>query len=129
MAAKNKTGRGQSANSALTQFKRGAPSPNPGGRPIGSPNRSGIIRKVFDQVVTGEIGGELKKLKLSEAVLMKLAQKALAGDTKAMGMMLTLWEESERSMEREREGEYPFREAVDRQVIDEMYARMKASEG
>jgi hypothetical protein len=128
MADKKKTARGQSPSSAATRFKAGAPSPNPSGRPRGSPNRGAIIRKVLDQVVTGEIGGQRKKLKLTEAVLLKLSQQALSGDKKAVGMVLALWKESEESMERERAAEYPFREDVDRQVIDEMYARMKASE-
>lgn len=128
MADKKKTARGQNPSSAATRFKAGAPSPNPSGRPKGAPNRGAIIRKVLEQVVTGQIAGQRKKLQLTHALLLKLSQDALAGDQKAVGMVLALWKESEESMERERATEYPFREDVDRQVIDEMYARMKASE-
>jgi hypothetical protein len=87
-----------------------------------------MIRKVLDQVITGIFDGKPAKKKLTEVLLLKLSKDALTGDKRAMGMMLKLWEESEESMEREREAEYPFRDEVDRQVIDDMYTRMKASE-
>jgi len=119
--------RGKNPQSKVTQFKKGAPSPNPGGRPRGSKGRSGMIRKALDRVVSGEIGGEVKKLRLSEALLVKLSQSALKGDNKAIQMLLALWKESEDSMENEREAVYPFDEK-DRQVIDGVYARMKACE-
>src|SRR4051794_10223488 len=107
MTEKKKSGRGENPNSAAVRWKTGGPSPNPSGRPKGSKNRGAIIRKVLEQVVTGEIGGQRKKLKLTEAVLLKLSQQALSGDKKAVAMVLSLWKESEESIEREREAEYP----------------------
>jgi hypothetical protein len=126
MASKTARGRGKSPGSKRGQFAKGT-SGNLSGRPLGSPNRSTIIRKVLDQFVTGEIGGQKKKVKLTEAVLLRLAQQALTGDKSAMAKVLDLWKESEEGMEHERGAEYPFSDA-DKQVIDEMYARMKASE-
>ncbi|MEJ0041254.1 MAG: DUF5681 domain-containing protein [Rhizomicrobium sp.] len=128
MAGKKATNRGRSPNSLATRFKKGARSPNPDGRPAGTPNRSSILRKVLEQFIVGDIGGQRKRIKLTEAVLLKLSQQALAGDKKAMGMVLDLWKESEEKMESEREAEYPFSEP-DRTVIEEIYARMKATEG
>jgi hypothetical protein len=43
-------------------------------------------------------------------------------------MVMAFWKEAEDALANEREAEYPFRDEVDRQVIEEMYARMKASE-
>jgi hypothetical protein len=123
---KPKYGRGKNPNSRIGQVKKG--ERRGPGRPPGSPNRNSIIRKVLGQLIPGDVGGRRRKMAITEASLLKLAQQALAGDLKAIKMVLELWKESEDGMAREREAEYPLSDA-DRQVIAEMYRRMKATEG
>lgn len=128
MAEKKKIGPGRGANSAVTQFKSGGPSPNPKGRPLGSKNRNATIRTVLGKLVVGDVDGQQKKIPITEASLLRLAQKALTGDLAAIKMVMALWKEAEDALANEREAEYPFRDEIDRQVIDEIYTRMKASE-
>ena len=117
--------RGKSPGSRKTQIKPGERrSP---GRTPGSPNRNSIIRKVLDQIVTGDAAGKRRKVTVTEASLLRLAQTALKGDLAAIKLVLALWKESEDGIAREREREYPMSEA-DRDVIEEMYRRMKAAE-
>jgi len=129
MAKKQDDKRGRSPGSAATHYKEGGSSANPKGRPKGSPSqkRSDIIRKVLGQVVTGELDGRKKKIPLTEAALLRLAQMALQGNRAAIKDVLALWKESEDALEAEREAQYPFTDA-DRQVIEAVYTRMKASE-
>ena len=108
------------------QFKRGQ-SGNPKGRPPGSSNRNAVIRKVLGQVVSARLGGETKKISVTEASLRRLAQSALEGDRKAIGDVLRLWKESEDAAQAEMDARYPFSDA-DRQVIEQVYARMKKCE-
>jgi hypothetical protein len=120
-------GRGKNPNSRKGQIKKGERRPG-AGRPSGSPNRNSIIRKVLGQVIADDVGGKTRKMAVSEASLLKLAQQALAGDLKAIKMVLELWKDSEEGIARERETQYAFTDA-DRPVIEEMYRRMKAVEG
>jgi hypothetical protein len=120
--------RGKNPRSVTTQFKKGAPSPNPDGRPSGSPNRNKVIREVLSKFVTGDMDGRKKKIAITEASLLRLSQKALAGELKAIQMVLALWKETEDAIAEQRGAQYPFNES-DRSVIEEIYARMKVSEG
>src|SRR5580692_2032821 len=87
--------RGKTPRSAANRFRKGAPSPNPTGRPKGSKNRNAVIRKVLDQIVTGDLAGKKKQISVTEASLLRLSQKALTGDLKAIKMVLSLWKEAE----------------------------------
>lgn len=127
MAAKKTDGRGKSVGSKKTQFQPGEPPPKGSGRKKGTPNRSTIIREVLSKVVTGDVGGEKTKIKLTKGILLTLAKEALTGDLKAIQMMLALWKESEDEIAAERQAIYPFNES-DRQMIEGIYARMKACE-
>lgn len=122
---KPKYGRGQHPNSKKTRTQPGEKRSS--GRRPGSPNRNSVIRKVLGQVITGEAGGKKLKVTVTEGSLLKLAKAALEGDLKAINIVLTLWKESEDSIAKEKEREYPMSEA-DREVIEEMYRRMKAVE-
>jgi len=119
--------RGQNPRSAANRFRKGAPSPNPTGRPKGSKNRNAVIRKVLDQVVTGDLAGKKKQISVTEASLLRLSQKALTGDLKAIQMVLTLWKEAEDALATGDEARYPFSDA-DREVIEAIHARLIASE-
>ena len=121
------SGRGKSEGSKRTQAKPGGPSLNPGGRPRGSENRNKVIRDVLGKIVTGDMDGKKKRISITEASLLRLAQKAMTGDLKAIQMVLTLWKESEDSYAEGNSNQYPLSDA-DRAVIDEIYARMKASQ-
>jgi hypothetical protein len=127
VAKKKDDKRGKNPGSATTQFKEGAPSANPKGRPKGSPNRHAIIRKVLGQVVTADVAGRKKRIPVTEASLLRLSQMALKGDLRAIHSILALWQETEDALEAEREAQYPFSDA-DRQVIEAIYERMSASE-
>ncbi len=128
MAEEGKSGPGQNPNSKATRFPKGGSSPNPKGRPLGSKNRNSTIRAVLGQLVGGDVDGQKKKITITEASLLKLSQKALSGHLPSIKLVLSLWKGAEDALAADREAEYPFKEAVDRQVIDEIYARMKASE-
>jgi hypothetical protein len=86
-----------------------------------------MIRKVLGKVIPGDVDGHHRKMAVTEASLLKLAQQALKGDLKAIKMVLELWKDSEEGIAREREIQYPFTDA-DQKVIEEMYRRMKAVE-
>lgn len=63
------------------QFKKGK-SGNAKGRPKGSGMRSSV-EKVLDRKVTVTVDGERRKVPLTEALVMQLAQRALGGDAVA----------------------------------------------
>lgn len=119
--------RGKNPSSAATRFRKGSPSPNPAGRPKGSKSRNAVIRKVLDQVVTGDLDGKKKKIAVTEASLLRLSQLALKGDLRALNTILALWKESEDAMADAEDRQYPFSDA-DREVIEAIHARMIASE-
>lgn len=109
------------------RFKPGE-SGNKQGRPKGSKNRNSVILKVLGEVVTADLGGHKKKIPVTEASLRRLSQMALKGDRQSIAAILQLWKESEDALAAQRETEYPFSE-VDRQVIEDIYTRMKSAQG
>jgi hypothetical protein len=50
------------------------------------------VREILDQKVEMRIGGILRKVRLREAILMRFAEAALKGDTKAAGFLLQRYE-------------------------------------
>jgi hypothetical protein len=66
------------------RFKPGQ-SGNPKGRPKGTKNTATVLREILDRKVEMRIGGILRKVSLREAMLMRFAEAALKGDTKAAG--------------------------------------------
>lgn len=64
-----------------TRFKKGQ-SGNPRGRPKGSGMRS-AAEKVLEQTVPITLDGVRRRVPITEALLMQLAQKALVGDSVA----------------------------------------------
>lgn len=124
-SAESRTGKGSPPPER--QFRPGQ-SGNPKGRPKGSQNRHTTIRKVLSQIVNADFGNKRKKISVSEASLQRLAQIALSGDRAAISNILALWKETEDTLAAERDSVYPFTEA-DREVIEAIYARMKACQG
>jgi hypothetical protein len=119
--------RGQHPNSAKKRFAPGQRPPPGGGRKKGTLNRRTIIRNALNRVIVGELSGQTKKLRLNEALMLKLSQSALKGDIKSIHTLLALWKEVENEDAAEREATYPLKDA-DLMVIEEMYARMKTCE-
>jgi hypothetical protein len=116
--------RGRTAGSKATRFKKDGPSPNPGGRPKGSPNRQKTISEVLEMLVPSNIGGKRKKISVKKASLLKLANLALTGDRNAIKDIMQLWKENDDALHADLEAKYPFSDA-DRKVIEDIYARMQ----
>lgn len=71
-----------------SRFQKGH-SGNPRGRPRGSGVRS-AAEKVLDRLVTATVDGERRRVPLTEALVLQLAQKALGGDHRASREMLRI---------------------------------------
>lgn len=87
-AKQGKWGKGKT--DPKTWWKKGGPSPNPKGRPKGSKNQKTLYKEAFDAKVTVSIDGEQKTMPKKALGYHQLAQKAAAGDLKAIGMQLEL---------------------------------------
>jgi len=72
-----------------SQFKKGQ-SGNPKGRPEGSPNFSTVVKKMLKEPVPVKQGGKRKTVATQTAFLLKLKQKALEGDLRALDRFIEL---------------------------------------
>lgn len=109
-----------------TRWKKGEPSPNPHGRPKGSPNRSKTLLKVFHELVDANIAGKRTRMPSAEATVRVLMQSALKGNLTAISQVMKFWIEAEAASEKSKVPEYPFSDG-DRAVIAEIHERMKAA--
>ena len=71
------------------QFKKGR-SGNPKGRPKGTKNLRADILSTLKTPIHLTIDGKLKKVSTQKAVLLRLREKALKGDQRAVEKLLTL---------------------------------------
>jgi hypothetical protein len=69
------------------RFKPGQ-SGNPKGRPKGSKNTATLLRAILDRKVEMRTDGLVRKVSVREAMLMRFAEAALKGDTKAAAFLL-----------------------------------------
>jgi hypothetical protein len=74
---------GKGKTDPKTWWKKGAPSPNPKGRPKGSKNQKTLYKEAFEKKITVNMGGKQKTMSKKELGYHQLAQKAAAGDLKA----------------------------------------------
>lgn len=74
---------------AHSRFKPGQ-SGNPRGRPKGKRNLETILADVLGQKVTVTISGKRRQIRSDTAILLRLREKALGGDIRAMNALLTL---------------------------------------
>lgn len=74
------------------QFKPGQ-SGNPGGRPRGSKNFRTLIQLQLDDTITATVKGRARKVTKREAIAMRLIDKALKGDQKAIETIMKFSEE------------------------------------
>jgi hypothetical protein len=72
-----------------TQFKPGQ-SGNASGRPKKSPAIAEVISKHLHKRVSVNVGNEIKKIQMLEAILMKVVSKAASGDLKSAEFILNL---------------------------------------
>lgn len=72
-----------------SRFKPGQ-SGNPKGRTRGKANVATLLAEVLAQPITVTINGKRKRVSSEKAMLMRLREKALGGDLKALGMLLSL---------------------------------------
>lgn len=75
------------------KFRKGAPSPNPKGRPKGAKNFRTVVKELAGQTVKVNHKGKKKTVNVVAASLQLQMQKALQGDTKAMTLVLPLLKE------------------------------------
>lgn len=76
-----------------TRFRKGQ-SGNPKGRPRGKGVRS-AAEKVLDRMVTATVDGERRRVPITEALVLQLAQKALGGDHRASREILRIADQIE----------------------------------
>lgn len=76
-----------------TRFRKGQ-SGNPKGRPRGKGVRS-AAEKVLDRLVTATVDGERRRVPITEALVLQLAQKALGGDHRASREILRIADQIE----------------------------------
>ena len=108
-----------------SQFKAGNKMAK--GRPRGSRNLKAIVNEVLMDKVPAQINGKTRKISRLELSVRQLAQKAVAGDLKAIEKLLSL---SERHAPLEEEGPIPEEEtAYDLETMQHLLAMRGATSG
>jgi hypothetical protein len=109
-----------------TRFRKGQ-SGNPRGRAKNTRNLKTELRSVLDETLSLSMAGREVKLSARKAMLLALRNKALKGDTRAIGLMVTMLERllPETLMEEvqntvARDDLAIFAEAIDRHVAARM---------
>ncbi len=74
-----------------TRFRKGQ-SGNPRGRAKNTRNLKTELRSVLDETLSLSMAGREVKLSARKAMLLALRNKALKGDTRAIGLMVTMLE-------------------------------------
>jgi hypothetical protein len=74
---------------ASSQFKPGQ-SGNPKGRPKGVRNSSSMAREALERPINVKVKGTSRKMSVRKAGYRRLAEKAVAGDVKALDYLLSL---------------------------------------
>jgi len=106
-----------------TRFRNGE-SGNPQGRPKDRPNMATVIQRTLDAKVVIDVDGERREVTMLEAAMMELANKAVAGDLRALNMVATFARMAELRTEQEETGKSGFEEA-DKQVLKNFIEKFK----
>jgi hypothetical protein len=72
-----------------SQFQPGQ-SGNPKGRPKGARNASSMARDALERPINVKVNGTWRKMSVRKATYNRLAEKAVAGDAKALDFLLSL---------------------------------------
>jgi hypothetical protein len=73
----------------LSQFQPGQ-SGNPNGRPKGARNASSMARDALERMINIKVKGTWRKMSARKAAYRRLAERAVAGDVKALDYLLSL---------------------------------------
>jgi hypothetical protein len=72
-----------------SQFQPGQ-SGNPKGRPKGARNASSMARTALERMISIKVKGTWRKMTVRKAAYLRLAERAVAGDAKALDYLLSL---------------------------------------
>ena len=108
---------------ASTQFQPGQ-SGNPKGRPKGVRNSSSMARDALERSINIKVNGTWRKTSVRQAAYRRLAEKAVAGDVKALDYLLAL-ESAERPPESDRP-EIQTSSATDLAILEDYFDRRRA---
>jgi hypothetical protein len=102
------------------QFKPGQ-SGNPKGRPKGSKGEASILREILEHRIPLREAGMVRKISVRQAILLKMADGALKGDTRKAAFVLDRY--------RRAEGDAPEvteMDPRDEELLDSFYRRVEA---
>ena len=108
------------------QMKKGY-DPRRTGRPKGSKNVATYLAELAESKVAATIGGKKRMVTMTQAVTMRFAANALAGNNKAVSDYLDWMDKIESRAEAARPSEYPVSDA-DLAIIKEVHGRLKQYE-
>ena len=79
----------------LSQFQPGQ-SGNPNGRPKGVRDASAMARDALERTINVKVKGTWRKMSVRQAAYLRLGERAVAGDAKALDFLLLLENEERR---------------------------------
>ena len=107
-----------------SQFQPGQ-SGNPQGRPKGVRNASSMARDALERTINVKVKGTWRKMTVRKAAYLRLAERAVAGDAKALDYLLSL-ESEERSPGSDHAQIQPL-SAKDFELLQGFFDRRRAS--
>jgi Family of unknown function (DUF5681) len=93
------------------QFPRGR-SGNPRGRPKGAKNTATLLREILDRKITFRSETGVRKISVREAMLTRVAEHALDGDTKSVAFLLQRDDASDSAEDRANNGAAPEEQEI-----------------
>ena len=121
--ARSNHGIGYGRPPTSTQFQPGQ-SGNPAGRPRGARNVSSLAREALERPINVKVKGASRKMTVRKAAYLRLAERAVAGDVKALDYLLAL-----ESDERAPQSDQPDTErsaAKDLEILQDFFDRRRA---
>src|SRR5215470_19129046 len=107
-----------------TQFQPGQ-SGNPNGRPKGTRNASSMARDALERTINVKVKGTWRKMTVRKAAYLRLAERAVAGDAKALDFLLS--RESEEHRPRPDPAESDGSAAKDLAILQDFFDRRRVS--
>ncbi len=107
-----------------SQFQPGQ-SGNPKGRPKGVRNASSMARDALERAINVKVKGSWRKMTVRKAAYLRLAEKAVAGDVKALNYLLSL--ESEERPPGSDQAESEKSSAKDLAILQDFFDRRRPS--
>ncbi len=104
------------------QMKKGYDPRRTGRRP-GSKNLTTVLAELAQNKVAAIVGGKKRKVTMTQAITIRLAANALAGNNKAISEYLDWMDKVETRAEAARPSEYPVSDA-DLAIIKEVHGRL-----